>query len=392
MKKSKNLPVWPSSERSSRIVLCSLGVLASDCPLSGSFSVVACGPSLVSFYRRVLWPILSRLDPEKAHALAFRWMGSPFGRLLPPANRPDPILCQTLWGREFASPLGLAAGLDKDGVLIDAWERMGFGFCEAGTVTPEAQPGNPPPRLHRLLRDRALINRMGFNNDGAAALGKRLTHVKAAFPIGVNIGKGRNTPLEDAAEDYRRGSALVDGSPAYIAINVSSPNTPGLRDLQSEEHLRGIIRAVREARPGVPVFVKVSPDLTEKDLDEVLAVADSEEVEGLIATNTTLSRVGLSEPSDAEGGLSGAPLRARATEVVRYIHTRLPAMVIIGVGGVFTGADAFEKISAGASLVQVYTAFVYEGPALPSRIARDLAAIVRDRGFGSLSDAVGSGG
>jgi dihydroorotate dehydrogenase len=339
------------------------------------------------------------LDPERSHRLAMRALRMPgFARLVGRSYE-DPILRQTLLGHGFRNPIGLAAGFDKDGEALGFWSRLGFGFVEAGTVTPSAQPGNPRPRVHRLSGDGALINSMGFNNRGAAALGVRLHTSGAQVPVGVNIGKGRDTPLGAAAADYARAVHTLGCSPAYFAVNVSSPNTPGLRELQDVSALAEIIDAVREADGRLPpataitpIFVKVSPDLADGDLDDIVDLAARKRIAGLIAANTTVGREGLLAPVPHEGGLSGAPLRERSTAMVRRIRARAPTgMAIIGVGGVFTAEDAFEKIAAGASLVQVYTALVYEGPGLAARISRGLAGLLRSRGFDGVPEAVGSG-
>ncbi len=338
----------------------------------------------MGFYKQLLRPILFRLDPETAHSLAMRAL-----RFVPGVQVHDPILRQDLFGRTFPNPIGLAAGLDKDGEHVGDWERLGFGFVEVGTVTPRPQVGNPRPRLFRLPADQALINRMGFNNQGAEALGNRLRGTKVTIPIGVNIGKQKETPLDNAPEDYAECVRLLDFAPAYFAINVSSPNTPGLRELQDASLLADIIDAVR-AVTKAPLFVKIAPDLTWEQIDAVITLAMDKKLQGIIATNTTIARDGLVTPIAEEGGLSGRPLRSRSTEVIRHIRAASKDLTLIGVGGVSSPEEALEKLLAGASLVQLYTGIVYEGPELPASIAKGLAALLRARGFTSVVQAIGS--
>jgi len=359
---------------------------------------------------RLLRPLLFCLPPERAHDLAFAVL-RPFERAAaarsthPPHS--DPRLAQRLFGLSFANPIGLAAGLDKNARLPHLWSRFGFGHAELGTVTAQPQPGNPPPRLFRLPEHRALINRMGFNNDGAAAVAARLDSTlrrgRPAIPLGLNIGKSKVTPLDAAADDYRASYRLLAPLADYVTVNISSPNTPGLRSLQSHHELEKLLRALadesaaltRDGHAVPPLLVKLAPDLADDDLRELGALAAACGAAGLIATNTTVRRDVLpaGTPLAAEsGGLSGAPLAARATEVVRILYTsahgRLP---VIGVGGVFDAADAYEKIRAGASLVQVYTGFVYSGPGLPRRLCHGLSALLERDGYGALGAAVGSG-
>jgi dihydroorotate dehydrogenase len=323
---------------------------------------------------------------------------------MPPAG--DPLLRQEVWGLTFSNPIGLAAGFDKNCELPRLWPALGFGFAELGTVTAQAQPGNERPRLFRLTADRALINRLGFNNDGAQAiarsLARRLRRGRPPIPLGLNLGKSRATPLADAAGDYLLSFRLLWPLADYVAINVSSPNTPGLRDLQSEAQLEPLLRVLRDenercaaahrAAPR-PLLLKVSPDLDAAGLASIVRVALHHKVAGLIATNTTIARAPLrasASLAQQEGGLSGAPLRDRSTEVIRLLYRlgegQLP---IIGVGGIFTAADAYAKIRAGASLLQVYTGFIYEGPSLPRRLAAGLGDCLRRDGFSTIADAVG---
>jgi len=345
-----------------------------------------------------LWPLLKCIEPETAHGLAIfalkRGLVPSFGSV------DDPRLRQKLWRREFANPVGLAAGFDKNGEVADPMLAQGFGFVEAGTVTPKPQPGNPRPRLFRLVADRAVINRLGFNGDGMEAVRRNLSIPRRhAGPVGVNLGKNKETSDEDAAADYAAGAKAFAGLADYLVVNVSSPNTPGLRALQSRDRLSGLLDAVQDAVAGAeaenppPLLLKVAPDLTEEDKHDIAGVALEKGLDGLIATNTTIARPeGLLDANrDETGGLSGRPLFEPSTRVLadfyRLTQGRLP---LIGVGGVSSGADAYAKIRAGASLVQLYTALVYEGPGLVTRINRDLAALLAADGFANITNAVGA--
>ncbi|MCP9493357.1 MAG: quinone-dependent dihydroorotate dehydrogenase [Pyrinomonadaceae bacterium MAG19_C2-C3] len=308
------------------------------------------------------------------------------------------------FGLKFDNPVGLAAGFDKNGEHAAALAALGFGFIETGTVTRLAQDGNPRPRLFRLPDDAALINRQGFNNKGAPALVAHLKRDRPACVLGVNIGKSRVTPIDEAVADYVASFESVRSVADYVAINVSSPNTPNLRDLQRPEALDELLAAIQrsnhqlaardETKP-LPVLVKVAPDLDDAALEMIVDVARRNRLAGIIATNTTVARDDLKTPRAAveacgAGGLSGAPLRRRSTEIIRRLYTLAQgSLVIIGVGGVFTGRDAWDKISAGASLVQLYTGFVYGGVRVVQRINEDLSGILRERGVRSLDEAVG---
>lgn len=358
-------------------------------------------------YRSLLRTLLFRLPPETAHELALkslsiapaltkyftgqRQAASPFGKL-------------RRFGLTFSNPVGLAAGFDKDGIALESLAALGFGFIEAGTLTPRPQPGNKRPRLFRLPMDHALINRAGFNNRGAAEFVKRVAGHKPPCVLGVSIGKNKDVPLDKAVDDYLKSFETVYPVADYIAVNVSSPNTPGLRELQEASHLRELLIALR-ARNQVlaekaghqllPILVKLSPDLSHSELEQVVAVAQEVGVAGLIATNTTTDRSGLTtDPARVkalgEGGLSGAPLRSRATHVVAKLHNLLGgSMPIIGVGGIFNANDAWEMISAGASLIQIYTGFIYEGPGIIREINEGLRKIISREGFVSFDEAVG---
>ena len=281
------------------------------------------------------------------------------------------------FGLGFPNAVGLAAGMDKNGTALAAWPLLGFGFVEIGTITAHAQPGNPQPRLFRLPSQQALINRMGFNNEGAERVALRLERWKASgrwpkVPVGINLGKSRVTALEDAASDYAESFRRLQAYGDYFAVNVSSPNTPGLRQLQTADHLRGILRAIqRENTSSKPVLVKLAPDLADDDIGAIVSAGEEEGAAGWIATNTTIDHRAVPRGKDQEGGLSGKPLQKRATDVVRMVCNSATRPVI-GVGGISDEKSAREKLAAGAALVQIYTALVYEGPTLPRRLARSL--------------------
>lgn len=338
--------------------------------------------------------------PERVHNFVFTALRGatateisrgPLRRALAPT---DPILASTVFGVRFPGPLGLAAGFDKDGDGLKTWGTLGFGYAEIGTVTPRPQPGNPQPRLFRLASDRALLNRMGFNNHGAGQLALRLARHHPDVPIGVNIGKSKVTPPEHAPQDYAAGARLLGSLADYLVVNVSSPNTPGLRDLQAVESLQPILTAVL-AETATPVLVKIAPDLSDADVDAVADLAVEAGLAGIVATNTTVSRSGLRTPGVADlgpGGISGPPVARRAVEVLRRLYARVgESQVLISVGGIETAEDAWARITAGASLLQGYTGFVYGGGLWAKHIHDGLAERLHAGGFTSLSDAVGSG-
>jgi dihydroorotate dehydrogenase len=314
----------------------------------------------------------------------------------------DPRLHTHLWGIDFPNPVGLAAGFDKNAEVYEALAALGFGFIEVGTLTPLPQPGNEKPRLFRSPADQAIINRMGFNNHGAGEAAKHLRHfARAGVPIGINIGKNKVTANEDAASDYRKCLDLLYTYGHYFVINVSSPNTPQLRDLQETENLRRLLQDIRAkvdelVKRGVrekPVLLKVAPDMSKEQMRDIVRVAVSEGISGIIATNTTLSREGLRDPDFATntGGLSGRPLTECSTEWIREIYREVGGKIpIIGVGGIFTGDDAYEKIRAGASLVQIYTGMVYEGPGVVKSIKQRLLELLTRDGFANIQQAVGA--
>ncbi|KQY80480.1 quinone-dependent dihydroorotate dehydrogenase [Brevundimonas sp. Root1423] len=333
--------------------------------------------------------LLRRLDPEVAHGLAIRALQT---IPLPAAPPDDPILRTTIAGLELPNPVGLAAGLDKNGEALDGLARLGFGFVECGSVTPLAQSGNPRPRLFRLSEDRAIINRMGFNNLGLDAFAARLVSRPRTVVVGANLGANKDT--EDKAADYVAGLTRLRGLSDYVTVNVSSPNTPGLRALQGRAALDDLLGRLNEARAGdpTPVFLKVAPDLTADEIALIVDASLDHRIDALIVSNTTLDRPESLRSRDRveAGGLSGAPLQARAMEALRAAADasagRLP---LIAVGGIDSGAEAYARIRAGAGAVQLYSALIYEGPGLITRIKRDLADLLRADGFSTVSQAVG---
>lgn len=344
-------------------------------------------------YRLLFSLVLSRMDPEDAHHLAFRVIRMlptlGFGRLVERLTAPDPSLAVEALGLRFPSPFGVAAGFDKDGFAVRGLGQLGFGHVEVGTITALPQPGNERPRLFRLVADRALINRMGFNNGGADAAVGRLSRLarRAHRPvIGVNIGKSRVTAVEDAVGDYERSARVLAPYADYLVVNVSSPNTPGLRGLQELDALAPLLESVRAAAGTTPLLVKIAPDLADGEVLRICDLVVRLGLDGIIATNTTISREGLRTPaSDVEamgaGGLSGAPLAARSREVLGLIRGRVPAeLCVISVGGVETADDVQERLDAGATLVQGYTAFIYRGPLWARQVNRGLERIRRRRG------------
>ena len=383
----------------------------------------------LDIYKSILRPLLFsglKVDPENAHQQMLRllsWLASersqaahsieqsPWDRTLKSAlNRSlqqsctlqQPTLSQTLWGLPFANPIGLAAGFDKDGMAAEGWHRFGFGFAELGTVTFHAQPGNPKPRLFRLPIDQAALNRMGFNNLGAAALATRLASGMCSdrpIPLGINLGKSKVTPLEEAAEDYLNSFRLLKPWGDYFVVNVSSPNTPGLRSLQATDQLELILAALQqENQLEKPMLVKIAPDLEWEAIADVIALAQTHQLAGIIATNTTIRRDRLKTErlatgnlvSEEAGGISGAPLRQRSTEVIQFIYQKTNGTLpIVGVGGIFTAEDAWDKITAGASLLQVYTGWIYEGPWMVRRILTGLSQKLEAAGLNRLEEAIG---
>ncbi|RZA02164.1 MAG: quinone-dependent dihydroorotate dehydrogenase [Sphingobacteriaceae bacterium] len=339
---------------------------------------------MYALIRRVLFT----MQPEEAHNFAMKRLKTvyslPFFRnwFKSQFTVKSPKLERELWGIRFPNPVGLAAGFDKDAKYTDALACLGFGFIEIGTVTPRPQPGNPRPRSFRVPADKGLINRMGFNNDGSKAAAKRLKQRKEHVIIGGNIGKNKDTANENAIDDYVAGFKDLYNDVDYFVVNVSSPNTPGLRALQDKGPLMEILNRLmvlnKEMGAPKPLLLKIAPDLTNEQLDDIISIVKETGIQGLVATNTTISREGLQ--TDAKevaqigaGGLSGLPVKQRATEVIRYIHKNSGGQIpIIAVGGIFTAEDAIEKLKAGAALVQVYTGFIYEGPAIAANICKGI--------------------
>ncbi|MEF3302606.1 quinone-dependent dihydroorotate dehydrogenase [Paenibacillus sp. GYB003] len=361
-------------------------------------------------YRNLAKPILFQIDPERAHHLTVDGLGAA-SRLPGMASlieaicgvKSDPATTVSLCGLTFPNPVGLAAGLDKNAKAVRGFASLGFGFMEVGTVTPRPQPGNDKPRLFRLPAEEALINRMGFNNVGAEAMAAHLKRAgRQSIPIAVNIGKNKDTPNERAEDDYRKCVRTLYPYGDFFVVNISSPNTPGLRNLQHGAELQSLVSAVKDEMkraseaaklPLKPVFVKIAPDVTETELEFMVESLVAGGVSGVIATNTTIGRDGLTHPHAKEtGGLSGKPLTSRSTDIVRAVYRmtggKLP---IIGSGGIFTPQDAYEKIRAGASLVEVYTALIYKGPGLLRELNEGLLELLRRDGFSHISEAVGTG-
>ena len=364
----------------------------------------------LSLYSSLIRPLLFRLPAETAHRFALSTLSTalevgPIRRSVEHRYQSSPFGNLKRFGLTFRNPVGLAAGFDKNGDAADVLAALGFGFIEVGTVTSEAQPGNPSPRLFRLPHDRALVNRLGFNNCGAKQLVRNLNQHRADCVLGVNIGKARSVPLEKAIPDYLKTFATVYEVADYLAVNVSSPNTPQLREMQQANVLHDLLTQLQTRNRELaekhllsvprPLLVKIAPDLIGEDIASIVEVAQQTGISGIIATNTTTSRDNLqSSParvaSAGEGGLSGGPLRERSNEVIRTIY-RLTngSLPIVGVGGVFTADDAWEKICAGASLIQLYTGFIYEGPGVARRINDGLRRILSKEGLVSLDEAVG---
>ena len=350
----------------------------------------------MSIYPHIIRPLLFVLEAETAHNLALAGLKKNFV----PAGRA--ISCDSLktniLGMEFTNPIGLAAGFDKDAVALPNLSRLGFGFLESGTVTPKPQTGNAQPRMFRLSEDMAIINRLGFNNDGLKNFVRNVEEAKKLTqpcPLGANIGKNKET--EDSVSDYILRVRALSNVADYITVNVSSPNTPGLRDLQAKSNLEKLVGSVMDERAGSygkpPVFLKIAPDLGEQDIHDVAAVAKDMKIDGLIATNTTISRPEhlSGRLSQEGGGLSGAPLRDMSTQILKSLYRFTEGKIpIIGVGGVFTGTDAYQKIRAGASLVQIYSAMIYRGPYAARHIALELASALAEDGFSNVAEAVGA--
>jgi dihydroorotate dehydrogenase len=358
-------------------------------------------------YRSLIRPALFTQDAESIHnrtLAALEWAGR--HELMCDALHSflgAPALPAEVFGLQFPNPVGLAAGMDKHAVALPAWRALGFGFSELGGVTWHAQPGNPAPRVFRAIPEAAIVNRMGFNNPGAETVAQKLAEWRAMrrwpdHPVGMNLGKSKITPLENAAEDYANSFRVLQSHLDFFVVNVSSPNTPNLRQLQDKAALDEILAAIQNAQATTPkpILVKVAPDLTFEALDEILELVGPRQIAGIVATNTTIARPATTDP-DAQrvyaetGGLSGRPLRTRSTEVVRHLFRQTQGKLpIIGVGGIFTADDAWEKLTAGASLVQLYTGLVYEGPGVAREIVSGLIDKMEAAGMRTLREAVGS--
>jgi dihydroorotate dehydrogenase len=360
-------------------------------------------------YQKLVRPLLFKQDAERAHDFALKNLGrisqheflsNAVGKLFGAPELPTEV-----FGLKFPNPVGLAAGLDKHAAAVPVWEKLGFGFCELGGVTWHAQPGNPQPRMFRAVADEAIVNRMGFNNSGAETVAQKLADWKKSgrwpkHPVGINLGKSKITPLEKAAEDYANSFCALREFADFFVVNVSSPNTPGLRALQDNSALDEIFAALQELNEGKnstkPILVKVAPDLSFEALDEILELVAPRNIAGIVATNTTIARPQTNDSTAQKiyaetGGLSGKPLRAHSTEIIRHLFKQTQGKVpIVGVGGIFNVDDAWEKITAGASLVQIYTGLVYEGPCLSKKIVIGLREKLENTGMKNLPAAVGS--
>lgn len=344
----------------------------------------------MSLYKTLLWPFIRQVDPEAAHKLTLNLLQS---GLIPPSRHvDDPVLATKLFGRTLSNPVGLAAGFDKNAQVPDAMLRLGFGFVEVGGVTPKPQAGNPLPRLFRLTEDRAIVNRMGFNNDGLEVAAQRLQQRPRNGVVGVNLGANKDSANRagDYAILYERLAPLVD----FAVVNVSSPNTPGLRNLQGREELSQLLGRLQplHERLKTPLLVKIAPDLADEDIQAVAQLALAYKLDGIVATNTTIARPATLQSRNYRetGGLSGAPLFERSTQVLKELYRQVGGrLTLVGVGGISSGADAYAKIRAGADVVQLYSALVYEGPGLVSRIKAELTDLLKRDGFRALRPAVG---
>ncbi len=339
-------------------------------------------------YKTLIRPLLFTLEAETAHHISLSLLNilkSSGGRKILSSlfHYETPSLEVKAFGLTFHNPVGLAAGFDKNAHYLEALSLLGFGFVEIGTITFHPQPGNPKPRIKRIPDSKAVWNHLGFNNDGAAAVAERLKKIKLDIPVGINIGKSKIAPIENASEDYLSSFQILYPYGDYFVINVSSPNTPGLRELQKEENLSTLLNTIQKKNTELsskaqngpkPILVKISPDLTFQEIDSILTVIRETKAAGIIATNTTLSRTEVSAELPSEGGISGKPIKNRSTEIIRYIVQKTEKRThLIGCGGIFTSEDAVEKIKAGASLVQLYTGLIYEGPGIVKRIKKELS-------------------
>lgn len=366
-------------------------------------------------YKKLVRPVLFQNPAEQAHnhSLNLLSAAAKSGALMNMLESfaSSPPLKTNLRQIHFPNPLGLAAGMDKNGIALPVWEKLGFGFCEIGGITGHPQPGNPKPRMFRVPSDLAIINRMGFNNEGVEKIIKKMSHWKTSgqwptSPVAINLGKSKITPLDEATEEYSQLLEALWPYGDFFVVNVSSPNTPDLRKLQQTEALREILRSLQHRQnslqkehpklPKRPIFLKIDPDMSRSNLDEIIAVVQESGLEGIVATNTTLSRPETKDRPDyprvysESGGMSGKPLKKRSTEIIRHIYTRTKGeLSIIGVGGIFNARDAWEKIGAGASLIQVYSGMVYEGPGVARSIIQGIRDQMERHGFNSIQDVIG---
>ena len=357
----------------------------------------------MSVYQSIIRPLLFRFPAETAHELGLKALENGLKTEAAQNYFAERFADESFnelerFGLKFGNPLGVAAGFDKNGKVVNQLVALGFGFVEVGTVTFNPQKGNEKPRLFRLPEDKALINRLGFNNEGTARVVERLKQTNPTCVLGVNIGKNKDVPNEEAIESYLQSFDLAFEVADYIAVNVSSPNTPNLRELQKAENLEELLSTLQKRNRELsgenkikPLLVKIAPDLSEPEIEAIVGIAQKLNLAGIIATNTTVKRENLKTKIEETGGLSGAPLREKSNEVIRKIYQssngKLP---IVGVGGIFTAADAFEKIAAGASLIQAYTGFIYQGFAFARNVNAGLARILKERGFDDLDEAVGT--
>ena len=332
---------------------------------------------MFSLYESFLRPVLFRLDPEQVHEWALHCLKLASSLPVPTRKVPaDSALRKEVFGLSFPNPVGLAAGFDKNGLAIPALAALGFGSVEIGTVTAAAQPGNPKPRMFRVPEAGAIINRLGFNNRGAAAMAEHLQRLRQstrwpAIPVGINIGKSRVTPLENAVDDYLQSLRLLKNHGDYFVLNVSSPNTPGLRSLQDPAVLGPLCSTLRQELGSKPLLLKIAPDLGWKEIDDILEIAESTALSGIIATNTTIEHSSVALEKRTQGGLSGAPLRDRSFEILKYIKARCH-LPVVSVGGIMSAPDALARFDAGADLIQLYTGFIYRGPGIIRKICRGL--------------------
>ncbi|CAD6996129.1 dihydroorotate dehydrogenase (quinone), mitochondrial [Ceratitis capitata] len=361
------------------------------------FSIYKCNEN---FYKNTLMPLTRYLPPETSHNLAV--LACKYKIFSAPPKPDSQNLATTFFNKQITNPIGIAAGFDKQGEAVEGLYKLGFGFVEIGSVTPEPQPGNPTPRVFRLVNDAAIINRYGFNSDGHKIVFERLNklRIERGFDgvLGVNLGKNKTS--ESPIADYVNGVNVFGPIADYLVVNISSPNTPGLRDLQGKKELEELLKAIIVARNSlpvnnkVPILLKIAPDLTKKDMKDIVSVINKNacRVEGIIVSNTTLSRENLKEVELAgeSGGLSGAPIRSKSTQLIADIYAQTNGNIpIIGVGGISSGKDALEKLEAGASYLQFYTAFIYEGPPVVTRIKKELSQLLEEKGYKSVDDAVG---